>query len=369
MESTTYFFAGGGTGGHIYPAIAVAQKLQSFEPGCDVRFFCSKREIDSAILKKTGYDFDKLPARSLSKKPVGFVSFLIGYYRSFRMAKKILRSKKKAVVISLGGFVSAGVVGAAKKLGLPIGFINVDIVPGKANRFTAKNADEVYVQFESTAKYFDRSKVFVTGCPLREEFENADAQNAIEELCLDREKKVLLITGASSGALNINLAMERIAEKLSEFAEDLQIVHLTGKGKDGAVCEAYAKAGLESVCMDYYHNMPDLFKAADVVVGRSGAVSVAEYAKSGLPAICVPYPYHEDRHQFLNAQQLVEIGSAIIVEENIHDLNDTSERLWIAVEGLLKDENKRESMSRASVSFSEIDSASKIAEKIIAMSK
>jgi UDP-N-acetylglucosamine--N-acetylmuramyl-(pentapeptide) pyrophosphoryl-undecaprenol N-acetylglucosamine transferase len=363
---SSFFFAGGGTGGHIYPAIAIAERIIELEPEDKIHFFCSARSIDSQILSKTDFKYTQLPAKGFSARPNKLISFCSSFLKSSGIAKKMLTETKNALVVGVGGFVAAPVCWAAHKLKVPIVLLNVDSVPGRANKIIAGWADEIFVQFEDTRQYFGQggAKVNVVGCPLRSGFENPQPDKAISELGLDKSKKVLLITGASSGSANINEAVCSLLGKLSPFATDWQIVHLTGQANYEEVKQKYADAKIAHRILDYYDDMPNLLAAADLVIGRSGAVSVAEYAAASVPSICVPYPYHKDRHQYLNAGKLVEAGAAVIVDD-VPDAKERAEWLWEELEELMKNDEKRAEMAKNCQAAAIKNAASSIADKLL----
>jgi len=362
----SFFFAGGGTGGHIYPAIAVAERIVELEPGAKVHFFCSGRQIDSKVLQRSGFAYTALPAEGLSVRPGKLMRFCRSFIRSYKIARAAIVESKDVVVIGVGGFVAGPVCLAAHRLKAPIAVLNVDIVPGRANRLIARWADEIFVQFEDTRDYFagSKAKVSVVGCPLRNGFDNPQPNRAIEQLGLDKRKKILLVTGASSGAANINDAVCSILEKLDAFVGDWQIVHLTGQTHFEDVKARYEWAKISRKILAYYDDMPDLLAAADLLIGRSGAVSVAEYAVAGVPSICMPYPYHKDRHQYLNAGKLVEAGAAVIVDD-LPESNERAEWLWEELEGLMKDEKKRREMMENCAQVAKANAASRIAQRLL----
>ncbi|MFA5238892.1 MAG: undecaprenyldiphospho-muramoylpentapeptide beta-N-acetylglucosaminyltransferase [Phycisphaerae bacterium] len=368
MSGRSFFFAGGGTGGHIYPAIAVAERMVKLEPEAKVRFFCSNRSIDLRILAKTDFVHASLPVHKFSLKPVELIKFCTSFLESFRIAKRAFIENKDSVVIGVGGFVSAPVCLAARRLKIPIVLLNVDIVPGRANKIIARWADKIFVQFEDTKKCFAKrkAKVNVFGCPLRSDFDNPQPEKAIEQLSLERQKKILLITGASSGSESINTAICSLLEKLEAFADDWQIVHLTGRVNFENVRKGYVGAKIGHNVVDYFDDMPDLLSAADLVVGRSGAVSVAEYAAAGVPSICIPYPYHRDKHQYLNAGKLVQAGAAVIVDDQ-HKKKDMGGRLWAELEELMKNDEKRNKMAESCKAISNKRAASQITEQLLKM--
>ena len=202
------------------------------------------------------------------------------------------------------------------------------------------------------------------GCPLRSGFTNPEPGRAIEQLGLESNKKILLVTGASSGSENINNAVCLLLERFSSLADDWQIVHLTGRHNFEKVKAKYANARIAHKVISYFDDMPGLLSAADLVIGRSGAVSVAEYAVASTPGICMPYPYHKDRHQYLNAGKLVEAGAAIIVDD-LPDDKDRSEWLWEELEELMKADTKRQEMKAACEKIANRQAALKIAEKLL----
>ena len=366
MSGKSFFFAGGGTGGHIYPAVAVAEKIAAFEPAANIHFFCSTRNLDARILEKAGLKFTRLPAIGLSVRPSQLVKFCASFAKSSRLAKAVMAASDNPVVVGVGGFVAAPVCWAGRRLKIPVALLNVDIVPGRANRMIARWADEIFVQFAETQPYFAKNKasVHVVGCPLRIGFANPQPTKAAEELRLDTGKKILLITGASSGSQSINEAMCSLLDRLDGFAGEWQIVHLTGHAHYEKVSRMYSTAKISRKVLAYFDDMPNLLTAADLAVGRSGAVSVAEYAAASVPSICMPYPHHKDRHQYLNAGKLVEAGAAVIVDD-LPDLGERADRLWEELEQLLKDEKKRQQMRDACKRIARLDAASQIAERLL----
>ncbi|MDH4240941.1 MAG: UDP-N-acetylglucosamine--N-acetylmuramyl-(pentapeptide) pyrophosphoryl-undecaprenol N-acetylglucosamine transferase [Phycisphaerae bacterium] len=366
MDGRSFFFAGGGTGGHIYPSIAVAEQIVKFEPTAKIHFFISERSIDEQILSNTGFEYSALPARGFSIWPGRLIAFCTSFLNSFKIAKRAIAECKSAVVIGVGGFIAAPACFAAHKLKVPVVLLNVDIVPGRANKIIGRWANEIFLQFEDTRQYFAKRKanINVVGCPLRSGFENPEPDKIRSELGLDKNKKTLLITGASSGSENINRTVCSLLEKLGVFADDWQIVHLTGVGNYDKVRQKYAEAKIGHRVLSYFDDMPSLLAASNLVVGRSGAVSIAEYAAASVPSICMPYPYHKDKHQYLNAGKLVDAGAAVIVD----DLPDEEERQgWLGeeLEELMKDETKLHQMRQACKSIARLDASLKITEKLV----
>ncbi|MDD5457934.1 MAG: UDP-N-acetylglucosamine--N-acetylmuramyl-(pentapeptide) pyrophosphoryl-undecaprenol N-acetylglucosamine transferase [Phycisphaerae bacterium] len=364
MSSKAFIFAGGGTGGHIYPGLAVAEKLRQLAPEANIHFFCSDRPIDSQILTGSGFAFTPLPAKAFSLHPKRLWELLRSLRANCSAAKEKFGEYKNAQVIGIGGFVAVPVCWSAKRAGIGYSLINVDIVPGKANKLLSRWAKRVFVQFEDTREYFKKSDVVAAGCPLREQFQNPMPQRVIETLGLDADKKILLITGASSGAVRVNEAILGLKTQLDDFAEGWQVVHLAGKRNFEAVKAGWEGAKIEVRVLDYWDEMADLLSAADIVIGRSGAVSVSEYATCGVPSICMPYPYHKDRHQYRNAGKLVDVGAAVIVDD-LADQQDRQEWLWEELSILLKDNDLRNEMKDNCRLAAKPDAAARIAQMLL----
>lgn len=366
MSNGSFFFAGGGTGGHIYPAIAVAERIIKIQPNAKVHFFVSDRDIDSQILSKSNFPYTKLSAKGFSLRPDKLIEFCRCFLKSAQVTRQVIIGSEAAVVVGVGGFVAAPVCWTAHKLKIPVALLNVDSVPGRANRIIARWADEIFVQFQETREYFAKCKtaVNVVGCPLRSGFENPEPDKIKNDLGLDKNKRILLIAGGSSGAANINEAVCLLLEKLAGFSDGWQIVHLAGINNYDKIKQRYAGAEISYKVLDYFDGMANLLAAADLMVGRSGAVSIAEYAAAGAASICMPYPYHKDMHQYRNADRLVEAGAAIIVDD-LPDAKERADWLWEELEPLLKDEQKRLGMKKACGKIANKDAAIKIAEKLI----
>jgi UDP-N-acetylglucosamine--N-acetylmuramyl-(pentapeptide) pyrophosphoryl-undecaprenol N-acetylglucosamine transferase len=365
-ELNHLFFAGGGTGGHLYPALAVAEQIRKLSAQSQIAFFCSARAVDVRVLTPSGFEFIPLPAEGLGLSPKQFIRFYGGFIKSYYFVKHILAAvRENTAVIGTGGFVCAPVVFAARALKIPVYLINVDIVPGKANRLLGRLSQQVFVQFEDTLRCFKPNKAAAVGCPLRSGFLHPDRMAAVTALHLDPDKKTLLITGASSGSRDINDAILNILPQLKRFANDWQIVHLTGQANFQAVVTQVKDSAVKYIPVEYYDDMPNLYAAADLIVGRSGAVSVAEYAAAGKPSICIPYPYHKDNHQFLNAEQLTRHGAAVIAAQNLKNPARFTECLQRTLLELMSDDARRAKMCENAIRCARIHAAETIAKTIL----
>jgi UDP-N-acetylglucosamine--N-acetylmuramyl-(pentapeptide) pyrophosphoryl-undecaprenol N-acetylglucosamine transferase len=364
-KSLHIFFAGGGTGGHLYPAMAVAEQIQNLAPKSSKTFFCSSRAVDARVLVATGYEFLPLPAEGFGFSLKKAAHFYMGFIQSYYFVKHILAAERdNAAVVGTGGFVCAPVVFAARSLKIPVYLINVDIVPGKANRLLGRLSQKVFVQFEDTLRYFKPHKAVAVGCPLRSGFSHPDRNAAIVSLNLDPNKRTLLITGASSGSRDINNAILSILPQLGRFAGGWQIVHLTGQANFQSVVSQVKGSLVKYVPVEYYDDMPNLYAVADLIVGRSGAVSVAEYAAAGRASICIPYPYHKDNHQFLNAEQLIRNGAAVIAAQDLKHPGRFVESLQKTLLELMADDSRRNQMAQAATRCAKTEAAQIIAKTI-----
>lgn len=366
-----FFFAGGGTGGHIYPNLAVADAVRELNKEANVTFFCSRREVDARVLAPSGYEFLPLPAVGMSLHPLKFARFFAQFFASYGFAKTVMGPvRKEAVVIGSGGFVTGPVAMAARSLKIPVYLINVDAKPGKANRLLGRFAKRVFVQFEQSRKYFGANKAMVAGCPLRKDFAGIRERRQCFEklrsagLDLAEDKKLLLVTGASSGARNINDAMVRLLGELKHFAGAWQVVHLTGQADFARVEEAVRGEAAWYRAIDYWDDMAALLGAADVVVGRAGAVSIAEFAAAGAATVCLPYPYHKDRHQYENARALVEAQAAVIVEDRVSEPERTAAELGTVLKELMTNDANRQAMRQAARKLGKTNAACEIARLV-----
>jgi UDP-N-acetylglucosamine--N-acetylmuramyl-(pentapeptide) pyrophosphoryl-undecaprenol N-acetylglucosamine transferase len=299
MRTHLYIFAGGGTGGHLYPGLAVARELAKRDPDGRILFITGPREIDAQILDPTPYAIASLPTAPFHKSFRGGGRFLMGYLRSRRQSRRMLNNLHPAAVLGLGGYASAPLTLAAAKMGLRTGMLNPDAVPGKANLMLAKRVECIFTQFEGTRSHFrpvDQEKVLPVGCPVRTELLSAGRDEAMTHFDLDPARRTLLVFGASLGAASINEALVELVPTLIPHADRWQVLQITGRGKIGLV---RTDGPLRVRVHEYCDRMDLAYAAADLAICRAGAVTVAELAATGTPSILLPYPYHKDDHQEL----------------------------------------------------------------------
>ncbi len=319
-DHTPWFvFAGGGTGGHLYPALSVVDQLRGFDRPMDVTFFCTSRPIDGEVLGKMRVESHPLSVRPFSTRPWQWAGFLYHWRRSVTECMQAFRRRPPAVVVGAGGYASGPPVEAALRLRIPAFLLNPDAVPGRANRhFAARpRLTGIFAQWDITRTYFPPSApVWVMGCPVREGFRPrspAERADTLRSFDLESDRPTLLVTGASQGARTINEALMLLAEEIART--EWQVLHLSGKDDRQRVERCYAEAGLPARVLTFTDRMPEAMSASDLIVARAGASSLAEITSTGIPAILLPYPYHRDEHQRHNGQQLVDGGAALMMRD------------------------------------------------------
>ena len=369
-ESSTIFLAGGGTGGHLYPGVAVADAIKSILPDARCVFLCTEREIDRVILEPTGYAFIPQPI----VPPVKSVGGLLRFYRSWRETKDqvrgLLSDHRPAAVIGLGGYAAGVAVKKAAGRGIPTAVLNPDVIPGKANQFLMSVVGAVCCQFEATAKYVSRgsrAKIHVTGCPIRADIAALPPRaDAIARLGLDRKLKTLLVTGASLGARTVNEAILKLLGGVT--LQGWQVLHLAGREHGEAVRAGYRDLKVASRVINFTPAMADVWAATDLAVSRSGASSCAELTACGVPSILMPYPYHRDMHQKVNAEQLSSAGAAVCVEDE-KDAAKNAAKIKPIIESIMYDATKRQKMADAAKSLGKPDAAARVAKLVVEMAR
>jgi UDP-N-acetylglucosamine--N-acetylmuramyl-(pentapeptide) pyrophosphoryl-undecaprenol N-acetylglucosamine transferase len=304
----------GGTGGHLFPGIAVAEALR--EQGGESLVLISEKEIDALAIK--GYDdfcFETVPAmgmpRVLSPK---MIPFSLRFLRTLCRCKRIVSEFRADAVLGMGGFTSLAPLMAGRRHGAKVFIHESNAFPGKANRIAARGADSVLLGLPACRRYFPGKDVEVVGTPLRKVMrQKHDRAASLARFGLEEGRKTLLVMGGSQGARGINQAVTGALEHI--FGLGMQIIHLTGPADLEEVRKGYSSAPLPYFVSDFCHDMHQAYSAADVAIARSGASSLAELSAFSLPTILVPFHYATDDHQTLNAQVYAECGAAEILKE------------------------------------------------------
>ena len=359
MKPMRVVIAGGGTGGHLFPGVAVARELLRRHPDARITFAGTARGIEARVIPREGFELDLL--RSAGLKGTSLAARIRGVLLlplSARDAWSILSRRSPQLVIGVGGYSSGPVVLLAALRRIPTLLLEQNAVPGLTNRLLAHAVSAAAVTFDSTAGYFGR-RAIVAGNPVRPEFlseSNRPAQRA-------PGPPRILIFGGSQGAHAINVAMVEAAPQLALHPGGLAITHQTGERDLELVRDGYRRAGIEARVEPFLFTMAREINAADLVVCRAGATTIAELTASGRPALLVPLPTAADDHQRRNAEVLAAAGAAEIVDQQ----GLTGARLAARIEALVGDSERLNAMAAAARRLARPDAARVIADKALAL--
>jgi UDP-N-acetylglucosamine--N-acetylmuramyl-(pentapeptide) pyrophosphoryl-undecaprenol N-acetylglucosamine transferase len=346
----------GGTGGHLFPGLAVAEVLRA--RGHEVMLFVSEKEIDSlAMTGREEFRFEKLPT-------VGFPSpfsprifgFLGRFAESLRLCRSIYRKFKPHAVLGMGGFTSTAPVLAGKMRGVPTFIHESNAIPGKANRLTARMVRAVLLGFKECAPFFSNARTEVTGTPIRKELQPIDRKVARQKLGLHEDLTTLLVMGGSQGASGINQAVIKSLPSLHDLG--IQVIHLSGARDERLVADNYLREKSPAYVAAFHHSMEDVYSAADIAIARSGAASLAELAAFSLPAILIPFPYAAEDHQTKNAEIFVRAGAALLLKES----ELTAESLAQKIRELIENPNQLRRFVEASARLAPKNAAALVVE-------
>jgi UDP-N-acetylglucosamine--N-acetylmuramyl-(pentapeptide) pyrophosphoryl-undecaprenol N-acetylglucosamine transferase len=359
-ESTkrTIFLAGGGTGGHLYPGIAVAQSLRTIRPDLEPVFLCTGRDIDKVILEPTGFASVAQPIVPPHRSVGGLLRFWKGWRETKDLVAQALRDRDPATVIGLGGYAAGAAVKLAAMRGIPTTILNPDVIPGKANQYLMRYVQTVCCQFDRTRAHVSllhQPKLRTTGCPIRPD---------IRYLSLEPNLSTLVVTGASLGAQTVNQAVLEVLGQIK--LQGWQILHLCGRDHGPAVRAAYHELDIGARIIDFTPDMADVWAVADLAISRAGASSCAELTSCGVPSLLMPYPFHRDMHQRANARVLVDAGAAVLIDDE-KDPKRNAARLGPAIESLLHDADRRRAMGAAARALGRPDASDRVARLIAEM--
>ncbi len=350
--------AGGGTGGHLYPGIAVAHALRKRDPRTAVSFVGTARGIEARVVPQEGFELDLIRSAGLKGKSAGAVARGVGLLPLSALdAWHVLSRRRPDLVIGVGGYSSGPVVALAAVRGIPTLLLEQNATPGLTNRWLARLVDAAGVTYESSLRFF-HGHGFVSGNPVREAFLAIGPAPA----AIGGERRVLVF-GGSQGAHAINQAMVAAAAHIRDVPGTCLIVHQTGSRDLEAVTAGYAAAGIEADVRAFISDMPHQMAAADLIVCRAGATTLAEITAAGRAAILVPYPHATDDHQRANARTIEAAGAAVVLEEA--DL--TGERLAAEIRALLTDDERRQAMATRARGLARPDAADVIAARAEAL--
>jgi UDP-N-acetylglucosamine--N-acetylmuramyl-(pentapeptide) pyrophosphoryl-undecaprenol N-acetylglucosamine transferase len=347
--------AGGGTGGHLFPGLAVAQEFKKRDAMTEILFVGTAQGIETRAVPAAGFPLELIPVRGLKGRGVrGLLQGLYGIPASFLRSLKILRRFRPDCVLGVGGYASGPLLLAAKTRGIRSAVMEQNLRPGLTNQMLGKIADRVFTAYEGSAKFFPRGRVVETGNPVR--------WRKLPVVATD-EKFTLFIFGGSQGARRVNQATVEMLKQLRDMQSSLKVVHQTGALDFEAVRAAYGDLPFEAEVVPFIDRMDLVYARADLVVCRAGAATIAELTVFGKPAVLIPYPYAAYDHQRLNAEALVERGAA----EMILDRELDGEKLAARVQALYADRARLAAMAEAAKRLGRPEAAERIVDECYAL--
>jgi len=349
--------AGGGTGGHLFPGIAVAEEFQKRDPQNRVIFIGTRRGIEHRLLGTLGYELRLIEVEGLKGR--GLKALIKGAWAipvSMMQSRRILADFRPDVVLGVGGYASGPAVMAAYLMGCPTAIAEQNALAGNTNRILGKFVDRIFLTYEQSKGRFPARKVSVTGNPVRAAF-----AASLKESPKTRAFRQILIFGGSQGAAAINKTVVAMLPLLQKIKDRVRVVHQTGERDEETVRQAYAKAGMEAEVRPFIVDMVSAYAASDLIICRAGATSLAEITVAGKASVLIPFPYAADDHQTENARAMVEAGAAAMIRES--DL--TAETLYSLVASLLGDDKKLRDMEEKSKALGRPDAAASIVDACV----
>lgn len=354
---TTFVFAGGGTGGHLFPAIAVAEALQQRFPEAEMHFIGRSDKLEAVIVPQHGFFFHSIAAEGFSRKNVMvnlrvLLKFVTGFFQSLSVFVKY----KPAAAITTGAYISAPVIAAARVFGTKVFMVEPNSYPGLVTRLFDKSVERVFITFEETKKYLrNPQNTLVTGNPVRKSFSEMNRNTAKVQLGFTEQAPLVLITGGSLGAKKLNETVSGMVEKFTQYG--YQCLWQTGKN----YYEQYKQFSSKSIkVVPFIENMAVAINAADIMVARAGATTIAEIMALGIASILVPSPNVAENHQFYNAKALADKNAAVLIEEKNID-----ENLFTAVHELCSNTNELETIRKQAKLLHKEQVAENIADCIV----
>jgi len=358
--------SGGGTGGHVFPAISIANALKEIEPGIEILFVGAKGRMEMEKVPKAGYEIKGLPIVGIQRKlTMKNLQVPFKLFQSLRQAKRIIKSFKPDVVVGVGGYASGPVLRIASRKGIPTVIQEQNSYAGITNRLLAKRADKICVAYDGMELYFPKEKILNTGNPVRKDIiPTADKrEEAIRHFNLSAEKKTILSIGGSLGAGSINNSIIKELKQLE--TSDIQLVWQCGKNYYQKANEALKHYNLSNIkLMDFINRMDLAYAAADVIISRAGAGTISELALVDKPVILIPSPNVAEDHQTKNARSLADKNAAIIIKDN-----EAQDKLIRETLNLIRNESKMQELKQNIQTFAKPDSAKTIANEILKLTK
>ena len=355
--------AGGGSGGHLFPGVAVAEELKKRDGRNEVLFMGTEQGLEARVIPELGYPIRFVRAggmrgKSTLQRFVAIMKLLHATWASLRF----FRATRPDIVIGTGGYVSAAPVLAARMLGIPTLILEQNLVPGLANRLLANAADLIAVTYYDSMSSLPRHKTHLTGNPVRSSILSGRRERALDIFGLDSQRITVLVIGGSAGALRINEAVISALTMMLDIREHIQFVHQCGEKSFERVRKAYLNMGFRAMAAPFIREMAEAYAVADIVVSRAGATSLAEITALGRPAIIIPYPYAAG-HQSYNAQRLSDAGACV----HIPDSELEGGVLTAEIRKLYGSEELRGEMRRAARGLGRVDAAGKVADLAVSL--
>lgn len=352
-------FAGGGTAGHLVPAINIALAMRGIDDTTTPLFIGKRNGIEREMVERFGLDIMEIDVLGMRRTPVGFLKFVLNWRKGYRQTLRIMEEFEPMAVIGTGGYVSAPAVRAAHKLNIPIYIQEQNSLPGLTTRMGSRYADIVFTAYEAAAKYIDAKKCKLTGNPIRQDIISENRESAYKQFDLNPQKNTLLIMGGSSGAESINrITAEMIKEQF--YPENWQILWQTGRRNYPDISRFAPADSVHGAIVPFIDDMPAAYAIADLVLSRAGAMALSEMSAIGLPAVLIPYPHATGDHQTMNAKKFEDAGAAITVSEK-----QMNKRLRNTLNYIMADDNLRMKMSAAARKMGRPDAAKVIARTIL----
>lgn len=318
----------GGTGGHLYPGIALARTMS--ERGWSVRFAVRRGDLGKDILAREGFTVYELAGQGLPRRlSMDMLRFPVRFAQGAFEAGKLLGQLRPQVVIGMGGYLSFSVLLGARLSGIPTMIHEQNVLPGLSNRLLSMIVKSVAVSFEGSLKRLTGKKVWVSGLPVRKEIGLIGTAEARLRFGLDPKRRTYLVFGGSQGAQRLNSTMPLAFKRLAQRKKDFQVLHITGPNALERTQKVYKDEGVEAQLLPYCHDMAAAYGAADLVVCRAGASTVAELLAARRPALLVPYPFASENHQVFNAQVMERLGVGITLLESVLTADRVVETLSI----------------------------------------
>ena len=353
-----YLISGGGTGGHIFPAISIANALKEQDPEAEILFVGALGRMEMERVPQAGYKIVGLPVRGFNRaQPWKNVSVLVDLVKSIKQVKKIIRDFRPDVGVGVGGYASGAAMWAAANMGIPILLQEQNGFAGVTNKILKNKAAKICVAYPGMERFFPAEKIILTGNPVRQNLTKAESRKSKVE-----SRKTLLIIGGSLGARTIN---ESIKAALPDLVKsDIHVVWQTGKVYHESCKAAWEAAGKPAniECLDFLSDMPERYAQADLVISRAGASSISEICLLGKPAILVPSPNVAEDHQTHNAMALVNRDAAVLVRDA-----EAAEKLIPTALTLIEDQAKLEVLHTNVLKLAQADSATRIAKEVMAL--